>query len=32
MKFLKEQKIVPQYTMPSISNQNGVAKRWNRIL
>ena len=32
MKFLQENGIVAQYTMPSSSDQNGVAERRNRTL
>ena len=30
--FLKECRIVPQYTMPGKPSMNGVAERWNRTL
>ena len=31
-KFLEEEGIIAQYTMPRISQQNGMAKRRNHIL
>ena len=32
IKFLEENRIIPQYTMPGTPQQNGVAERRNRTL